>query len=380
MTKLRGITWNHTRGYVPLVAASQRFSEVNPDIEIEWEKRSLQEFADYPLGKLVDKFDLLVIDHPWAGAAIRNGYLYDLNLCLPPEFMSNQKANSIGGSHESYNVDGKQCALAIDAAAPVASYRPDLLRRLGRSVPQTWDEVLELARHGAVLFPGIPIDSLMNFYMLCSSQGEDPFQQENVVISTETGVTGLEQLRELASFCPEIMYNFNPIKVYEAMAASEEFSYCPFAYGYSNYSRTGYCEHQLVFTNPVRLGNRSLRTTLGGTGIALSAQSPSKDLAAQFLQLVAGPDFQRTMYSEAGGQPGHRGAWTDDSVNRLTNNYFRNTLETLDGSFMRPRYAGYLHFQDHAGFIVQRYLKSGGPPAAVLEELNQLYRESRNSA
>ncbi len=66
------ITWNHTRGYVPVVATAQRFHELHPHVEINWHKRTLQEFADFPIQKLVDKYDLLVIDHPWAGVAAAN--------------------------------------------------------------------------------------------------------------------------------------------------------------------------------------------------------------------------------------------------------------------------------------------------------------------
>src|SRR5215207_5139198 len=66
---LRGMTWNHSRGYTPMVATAQRFCESRADrsIEIVWDKRSLQEFADQPIDTLAKEYDLLVIDHPWAG-------------------------------------------------------------------------------------------------------------------------------------------------------------------------------------------------------------------------------------------------------------------------------------------------------------------------
>ncbi|UUZ96454.1 hypothetical protein LJK87_20405 [Paenibacillus sp. P25] len=69
---LRGITWNHTRGYLPMIATSQRYSELHPEVTIQWEKRSLQEFADAPIQSLVGRYDLLVIDHPWAGYAAQS--------------------------------------------------------------------------------------------------------------------------------------------------------------------------------------------------------------------------------------------------------------------------------------------------------------------
>lgn len=36
--KLRGITWNHSRGYVSVVATAQRFMELDPGEEIIWRK------------------------------------------------------------------------------------------------------------------------------------------------------------------------------------------------------------------------------------------------------------------------------------------------------------------------------------------------------
>ena len=67
MVELIGITWNHTRGYLPMVATAQRFSELRPHVSIAWHKRSLQAFADAPLVDLAARFDLMVIDHPSIG-------------------------------------------------------------------------------------------------------------------------------------------------------------------------------------------------------------------------------------------------------------------------------------------------------------------------
>jgi multiple sugar transport system substrate-binding protein len=50
----------------------------------------------------------------------------------------------------------------------------------------------------------------------------------------------------------------------------------------------------------------------------------------------------------------------------------------MDRGYIRPRYNGYLHFQDHAGTPLHQYLQHGGSPEAVLAELNRIYRESRN--
>jgi multiple sugar transport system substrate-binding protein len=64
-------------------------------------------------------------------------------------------------------------------------------------------------------------------------------------------------------------------------------------------------------------------------------------------------------------------------VNRAASDYFSATLPSLDAAFVRPRYAGYVHFQDRAGLPIHRFLCNGGSTgAAVLDQLNALYRES----
>src|SRR5690242_19544496 len=120
---LRGITWNHTRGYLPLVATAQRFEELHPDVSIEWHRRSLQAFADAPIEELAKHFDLLVVDHPFAGRAAVGDVLLALDEHLPAAFLADQAANSVGASYPSYCYGEHLWALPIDAATPVASWR-----------------------------------------------------------------------------------------------------------------------------------------------------------------------------------------------------------------------------------------------------------------
>ncbi|MBN8635094.1 MAG: extracellular solute-binding protein [Anaerolineae bacterium] len=376
-TVLRGITWNHSRGFVPLVATSQRYAELNPGVEIIWEKRSLQAFADHPIQTLTEQYDLLVIDHPWAGFAASSRALLNLGEVLPPTFLADQAANTVGKSHQSYVFGGYQCALAIDAATPVASWRPDLLEKAGETVPQTWQDLLALARKGLVVFPGIPIDTLMNFYMLCCTQDEPPFVENEWAVSDTTAAGALEQLRELASLCTPDIFNWNPIRVYETLATTDRAAYCPFAYGYSNYSRQGYAEKLLIFGDTVTIaGHGHCSTTLGGTGLAISASSKHCAVATDYARFTAAGEIQKTLYVENGGQPGHRSAWLDPAVNARTHNYFLNTLPTLDNAYLRPRYGGYMHFQDHAGDVVRNYLLYGGDTTTVIADLKRLFEES----
>lgn len=376
--ELRGITWSHTRGYVPMTATAQRFEELNPHIRISWDKRSLQAFADAPIDKLAERYDLLVIDHPWAGFAAHTGVIVPLNDWLPAPFLADLEQNSVGRSHESYNYNNKQVALAIDAATPVASARMDLLQEAGVGMPQTWDDLMHLAKQGKAAVPSIPQDTLMNFYMLCSTLGEDVCVSDDYVVSEEIGLKSLTMLRELSIHLNKECFNWNPIQVYEAMTRTDEFAYCPFAYGYSNYAKPNYARKLLKFADTVSLeGTDRLCTTLGGTGLAISASSEHKEAAAQYAEFVANEAMQKGFYIEFGGQPGHRNAWLDETANASTDNYFTDTLPTLDRAYLRPRYAGHMFFQDNSGKPIREYLMNGGDEKALLDKLNRLYVESK---
>ncbi len=375
-TTLRGITWDHSRGYTSVVATAQRFHELHPEVEIVWEKRSLQAFGDYPLQKLVDKFDFLIIDHPFVGYASTHPILLPLDEYLPKDYLQDQADNSVGASHESYIYDGHQWALATDAATPIASYRPDLLKKHGLSLPQTFDEVLELAKSGMVIVPAVAVDSLMNVFYFCVSQGIPLFENERFV-DEEQGIWALQQLKTLVGFCPPECLSRNPIKTYDALSSGDKYVYCPFAYGYSNYGRVGYAQHLLGFTNVVGLEKNKIgSTTLGGTGLAISAHCKHKDIAVDYAKYVNSGLIQRTLYLENGGQPGHRSAWLDETVNTRTNYFFRDTLNTLDKAYLRPRYDGYLHFQDGGGPIVREFLLDQADAKATLKQLQKVYEDS----
>lgn len=376
---LKGITWNHSRGFVPMVATAQRFSELNPSVEITWEKRSLQQFADFSIQELAQRFDLLVIDHPWAGFAAKTQSILPLDTYLTKAYLDDQRVNTVGHSFESYSYDGHQWALPIDAATPVASSRPDLLKKHGFELPASFSDLLKLADNGLVAFAGIPIDVLMNFYTFCCSLGEDPCQQEDLIVSRYTGVKALQMYRELASKIHPDNFKRNPIQVYEAMTLSDDIAYCPFAYGYSNYSRNGYACKPLHFHDMISLdGKTNLRSTLGGTGLAVSSGSKNIEIAVKYAAYVASPACQQTVFFDNGGQPGHLSAWTAADVNAKSSNFFANTLPALQRAFLRPRYHGHMFFQDHAGDIVRDYLMNGGSELLVLEQMNKLYMESRS--
>ncbi len=374
---LRGITWNHSRALPPLVATAQRFEELNPGVRIQWEKRSLHEFGHADIATLAHNFDLLIIDHPMTGDAEATGVLTDLLPLLSSEEVAGLREDSLGSSFSSYLYHDKLYALPIDAAAPAASYRPDLLEQHGLKEPELWDDVVALARSGWVRMPAFSADLFLNFMGLCVSRGSAVAASTEQLIDHETGAQCLEQLDELAALMPDEIYQMNPIAVYERMASEDSFAYCPFAYTYSNYSRNGFGAKPLRFSNPVALGKGlPMRTVLGGTGITISAECNEPALALDYSLFVAGQSCQSTLYGICGGQPARRSAWHDPLLNQITDDFFSRTAISIETAYVRPRYKGYVGLQERAGEVMAQHCRRHGQTRKTLEEIDALYRSS----
>lgn len=378
MTELRGITWNHTRGYTPLVACAQRFGEIHPDVTVTWARRSLVEFGEMPVEELAQRFDLLVIDHPFIGQAARRKVFRPLDGLLQPAVIAGWQQVSVGGSTDSYRYDAQTWAAPIDAACPVAVWREDLLSQAGTPPPRDWAGLLVLAKRGLVLIPGMHTDAIHHFYMLLLALGAEPGVGEETIAPVETCAEALEELARLYALVPETCQHMNPIAVHEALAREDSAqAYCPFAFGYSNYSRRSYAPRTLRAGPPPRWRTEFLRTTLGGTGLAIAAGCLASEWAARFVEFVAAGETQRGLYWQTGGQPAHRSAWTDEANNAETAGYLAATLPTLDAAWVRPRFPGYLHFQDQAAHVVhEAACRRKAIPAAV-EQMNALWREAR---
>jgi multiple sugar transport system substrate-binding protein len=283
----------------------------------------------------------------------------------------------MGPCFSSYLYQGKLYALPIDAAAPAASFRPDLFEQHGLREPDLWDDVLALARSGWVRMPAFSADLFLNFMGLCVSRGSAVPASTEQLVEHEIAAQCLQQLCELAALMPDEIYGLNPIALYERMSSEDSFAYCPFAYTYSNYSRNGFGAKHVRFTDPVALQeDLPLRTILGGTGIAISADCKETALALDYALFVAGKLCQSTLYGVCGGQPARRSAWHDPLLNRITDNFFRRTAASIEVAYVRPRYAGYVGLQESAGGAIAEYCKHRGDTRDLLLQIDALYRSS----
>ncbi|MEM1210930.1 MAG: extracellular solute-binding protein [Planctomycetota bacterium] len=366
---LRGMTWDHPRGYDPMVAASARYAKEQPGVELVWEKRSLSEFEERSVEELAEAFDLMVIDHPHMGDVAASGCLAPFTDSPP---LAEVAAGSVGRSFESYRYDGRQWALPIDAAAQVSAWREGFLD----APPADWEQCIELAGQARVVWPLHPVHALMSFYTLCAGRGTPCAADAELFVTESDGLAVLDALAVMVARVPSACFGMDPIQALELIGTGKA-DFAPHTYGYISYSRAGFLAHRVRFGEvPVLSGTGAVErvgSALGGTGIAVSARSAHVELAQDFALRVAGSGWQRGLFFEAGGQPGHADAWEDDTTNAETLDFFRGTRATLEQAYLRPRFPGYVRFQRAAGEQIATALRGEQTHATAIGAINALY-------
>jgi len=382
---LKGLTWDHPRGYAPLLAGVAEYQQQNPKINIQWDRRTLREFGEAPIDHYVDQYDLIIVDHPFVGFAAAHGILLDLAPSLNDQEKDRFARDSVGPSWGSYWYDGGLWAYPIDAATQVASYRPDLLIAFSDSVPETFDAVLQLGhrvRGGGqfVIVPACPTDAVSLFFTLCANLGYPIPEDRELFVEEFVAREVLERLHALISLAHPESLNWNPIQVYNYMVSHSDAIYCPYGFGYSNYSRV-VAPVPLKFTNPPGAGTRGCAgTMLGGTGVGVSKISQYRHEAVAYAKWLTSPEHQSGTYFREGGQPASLAAWTNPSINAAANDFFSNTLLTLQTVYVRPRFAGFVRFFEAAGIEINRCLRGDLEDHSLVLWLNAHYADQRAAA
>ena len=374
MIKLKGITWDHARGYDPLIASSELYFK-EKGIQVDWQKRSLTNFGDQSLEALSKQFDLIIMDHPHVGVAEASQCLMPLNDLLPANILNELKISSAGPSFESYHYHEKQWALPIDAAMQCASYRADLM--VNDSLPNTWEEVFALAKTLASkkLYIGMalcPTDCLCSFLSLTAQFGSPIRENNELLVEPSIGLKALTMLRTMCDVFHPKALDWNPIALYDYMAEQNDIAYSPLAFCYTNYSRAGFRKNILKYHTAPEINN----AVLGGAGIAITSSCSNVQEAANYAAWICSDVVQSTIYVNAQGQPGNKMAWENKQANVITNNFFSNTMPSLTNAYLRPRYQGWPKFQTFIGETIHAYLLHDTAPELVLEKLQAAYTAS----
>jgi multiple sugar transport system substrate-binding protein len=373
--RLRGMTWDHRRAIDPLMATQAMFAKAHPGIEIEWSSRPLHGFEFTPVAELARSYDMIILDHPFCGDIAASKCLLPLDDILPGD----ARSAFVGPSLETYVYGGQTWALPVDAACQVAVARPDLMTRLDAAAPKDWAALLDLARkaarHGMKLAIGLRgVHSLMTFFTLCANLGKpcatsahEPFAD------LATASMAFEHLRELVALCPAEALDWNSIALHDVMAARDDLAFCPAVYCYATYAEADHRRPLRFHDFPGPRGARG--STIGGTGLGISALCANPEAALTYARFAATAAAQ-SAFALHHGQPARLDCWKDAAINARFGGCYRDTLRTMEGCWIRPRFAGYLGFQAKAGDLIEHHLRGEIGERDLLNRLQEAFESS----
>jgi multiple sugar transport system substrate-binding protein len=372
---LRGMTWAHRRAIDPLLGTLDGFRAQRPDVAVEWSSRPLHGFEFTPVDELARRYDLIILDHPFCGDIAATGCLMPLDALATGEI----EQAFVGPSLASYRYGGHLWALPVDAACQVGVARPDLLDRLDRAAPRSWDEMLDLGRRarsrGLWLAIGLKgVHSLMTFFTLCANLGRPcAVAPDQPLADRDTARAALAAMRALLACCPPESLDWNSIALHDAMTARDDLAYCPAVYCYATYAEDD-MRAKLRFADlPGLIGPDPRGSTIGGAGIGVSAGCAHGDAAFDYISYLMTDDTQRE-FARHHGQPATASAWEDPDINARFGDCYEATRATIEAAWIRPRYPGYLAFQAEAGALIEQHLRGEIAEPALLDRLAALHR------
>ena len=351
-TVLRGLSWDHPRGHPPLISASSLYRETRPEVSIEWETRSVADFASGSLERYIGAFDLVTIDHPVIGEAVEHNWLVAFDDLLTTEEIRSIQDASIDARLHLYELHGRTWALPVDSATHSCAYRNDYLD----TPPLDWNGVLELARTThRVGVPMAPMSVAPIFLSLYEHLSERPWEGDRIA-DAPAAVAALSELKALSENLPQECLESGGIGLLRRMALSDDYDYLAFVFGYSTYGR-----HELgasISFGPVpRFRDGTvLQPVVGGVGIAVLAEAPLAREAADFASWVCSERVQNGVYVGSGGQPAARASWFDEHNDALTGGFYTATRASFDHAYVRPRSARFAQSQHGIGALVHAYL------------------------
>jgi multiple sugar transport system substrate-binding protein len=360
----QGLTWDHPRGYRALEAAAARDA---PAI-LQWSRQPLEGFESHPIADLAARYDLLVLDHPHLGEAIAEDCLQPVEDWFPRHDLLRIAAETVGPAYASYAWNGRHYALPLDVATQVMARDPLRLPE----PPDTWDDVEAAAQTMPVALSLAGPHAILTFLSLCVSLGEPPGDEAFVSMSVAREAMG--RLRRLARLAPAGSDALNPIGLLETMATIDAIALVPLVYGYVPYATTMEGRRRIAFSEAPRMAPGGRRgSVLGGTGIGLTRRARPSRALVRHLSWLMSREAQSTFIPEHSGQPSNRAAWTDDAVNRAAGDFYRATLATAEGAYLRPRFDGWIAFQTEASERIREAILQPRVDEPLLTSLRALW-------
>lgn len=267
-------------------------------------------------------FDVMAVDTVWVQEFARSGWIMPLDNLLPAA----ERERYFQGPLLASTFQGRLYAMPWYIDAGVLYYRRDLLDRYGFSAPQTWPELVTIARTildaeqdprlAGFVWQGKQYEGLICVALeFLRSSGSELWEGDEALAST-----ALQFMRDLIA-----KDGITPLAV---ATADEEGTRHLFGdgraiflrnwpYAWSLFQQEGSAVKGKVGIAPLPTfpGHAGV-PTLGGWTLAVPTRAPHPQAATDLIRYLSSPDVQRRMALEIGYKPVRRDLYDDDRLVR----------------------------------------------------------------
>ncbi|HZM36522.1 MAG TPA: ABC transporter substrate-binding protein [Burkholderiales bacterium] len=261
-------------------------------------------------------FDVLALDIIWVAGFARAGWLSELGALEPGTFFD--------GPAEAVTWQGKAYALPWFVDAGLLYYRRDLLEKRGLAPPETWQDLVRIAREVAPRAPGTHgfVWQGKQYEGLVCNALEYLHSNGGAVLAEGRVVLDSPQNREALGLMADLVHRYG-VTPASVTTATEEPSRHVFGQGRALFLRNWPYAWRLFQDPSSRVhgsvgiaalprfpGGRSA-PTLGGWQLAVNAASSHQEEAAALVRFLTGEKAQRQLALAYGFQPARTALYRD---------------------------------------------------------------------
>lgn len=332
----------------------ERFNKENPDIIAD-----LKDFSSVPqqqLGSINQIFlakspelDVIGVDVIWPGDLAQ--HLLPLNDRIPREIIQGFFPATVSNN----TVNGQLVALPWYLDAGLLYYREDLLRKYGKSVPRTWEELTLTAREiqqkeraagnsefWGFLWPAGPGEGLTcTMLELISSNGGGRLVTADgkASLNNPGTLSAIRMARDwIGDITPMDALGFSGSDAPRAWWQTGNALFMrnwPYAFAMGNRDDSPIKGKFRVAPLPAGASGKGA-STLGGWQLAVSKYSEHPEAALRLITFLTSYDIQFYRAQTRGYYPTIRALYTDGSLEKTDNPIFGQLLDVLDVTIARP--------------------------------------------
>lgn len=366
-------------GFAPALAKMvELYQAKNPGVKIER--------LELPGGPLYERLaigarektgatDVAMLDDIWAPEFMQRGWLADLDGLggLPGDFVKS--------ALEVSRHNGKLYAAPFVGNIAMFAYRKDLLAKHGFERPKTWSDVVKAAQAiqekeqgvSGLVFRGIKGNPIVTSFLpvLWAHGGQVVDGNGKAVLDSPEALTALTRFLSFKALAPKGVETYNATELRDAMqqgrAAIAVEMWSSWAGTLDDGKVSKVAREVEVVATPGEV--KGPAPMLGAWLLAIPADSPNKQRAADFIRFVTSPENQKLIALETGNPPTLAALFNDkDLVAKYR--WYPAQLEALTIAQPRPRITQWARVETILGDYLQLALIGQMEPKQALAEAN----------